>query len=148
MSSILGANTEWFSYDIFKKYINICALVSMCISVFMMVALTLERHFAICSPHAYRIHIRTTARYKHLAMYIVPVTILAIFFNIPMLLNVVAVRWNTNSFYLTNWQLLYQNYNYFLQKDIVIGNSILLSVAEFAEKPIVCENQPVPSSSK
>ena len=28
--------------------------VSMCGSVFMMVALTLERHFAICSPHAYR----------------------------------------------------------------------------------------------
>ena len=74
----------------------------MCISVFMMVALTLERHFAICSPHAYRIHIRTTARYKHLAMYIIPVTILAIFFNIPMLLNVVAVRRNTNIFYLTN----------------------------------------------
>ena len=81
-------------------------------------------------------------------MYIIPVTILAIFFNIPMLLNVVAVRRNTNIFYLTNWQLLYQNYNYFPLKDILIGNTIFLYIAEFAEKPIVCENQPVPSSSK
>jgi hypothetical protein len=54
----------------------------------MMVALTLERHFAICSPHAYRIHIRTTRRCKHLAMYIIPVTALAIFCNVPMFLNV------------------------------------------------------------
>lgn len=69
------------------KYADLVALVSMCTSVFMMVALTLERHFAICSPHAYRIHIRTTPRWKHLAMYIVPVTALAIFFNVPMFLN-------------------------------------------------------------
>jgi hypothetical protein len=36
------------------SYMHVTAHVSMCASVFMMVALTLERHFAICSPHAYR----------------------------------------------------------------------------------------------
>ena len=36
----------------------------------------------------------------------------------------------------------------FSTKNILIENPILLSAAEFAEKPIVCENQPVPSSSK
>ena len=43
--------------------------VSMCGSVFMMVALTLERHFAICSPHAYRIHLRITPRSVNLQKY-------------------------------------------------------------------------------
>ena len=79
------------NYKTATKYADLVALVSMCTSVFMMVALTLERHFAICSPHAYRIHIRTTPRWKHLAMYIVPVTALAIFFNVPMLLNALQV---------------------------------------------------------
>ena len=87
-----------FCYAAFKwKYANYTALVSMCTSVFMMVALTLERHFAICSPHAYRIHIRTTARCKHLAMYIVPVLVLANFFNVPMLLNI-----EVSTFFLDN----------------------------------------------
>ena len=36
----------------------------------------------------------------------------------------------------------------FSTKNILIENPIHLSAAEFAEKPTVCENQPVPSSSK
>ena len=46
------------------------------------------------------------------------------------------------------FQLKLAEYNYFPLKDILIGNTIFLYIAEFAEKPIVCENQPVPSSSK
>ena len=63
------------------------AHVVMCASVLMIVALTFERHFAICNPHKYRIHLRTTARWKHLAMYIAPVTAMSFFFNIPMFIN-------------------------------------------------------------
>lgn len=40
--------------DIMSSVMDVIDHVSMCGSVFMMVALTLERHFAICSPHAYR----------------------------------------------------------------------------------------------
>ena len=37
----------------------LCACqVFMAASVFMIVAFTFERHFAICNPHTYRIHIR------------------------------------------------------------------------------------------
>ena len=39
------------------------------------------------SPHAYRIHLRITARWKHLTMYILPVTIMAIVVNIPLFVN-------------------------------------------------------------
>jgi hypothetical protein len=61
--------------------------VFMSASIFMLVTLTYERHFAICSPNRYRIHILTTSRWKHLALYVVPVTILSFLFNIPTFLN-------------------------------------------------------------
>ena len=57
----------------------------------MVVALTFERHFAICSPHAYRIRLRTTERWKHLFWYIAPVILLAIICNIPLMINLLKV---------------------------------------------------------
>jgi hypothetical protein len=70
-----------------SPYLDVCTQLSVCASVFMVVALSFERHFAICSPHAYRIHLRTTDRWKHLTMYIVPVIGLSLFLNIPMFVN-------------------------------------------------------------
>ena len=70
-----------------SKFSDAIAHVVMCASVLMIVALTFERHFAICNPHKYRIHLRTTARWKHLAMYIAPVTVFSVFFNIPLFIN-------------------------------------------------------------
>ena len=66
---------------------DVLGQVSVCASVFMIVALSYERHFAICSPHAYRIHLRTVARWKHLMVYVVPVIIASIFVNIPKIIN-------------------------------------------------------------
>ena len=70
-----------------KGYIDVLGQVSVCASVFMIVALSYERHFAICSPHAYRIHLRTVARWKHLAVYVVPVVIASVFVNVPKIIN-------------------------------------------------------------
>ena len=39
----------------------------------------------------YRIHIRTTDWWKHLGYYVVPVTILSLFFNIPMFINLQVI---------------------------------------------------------
>lgn len=91
-----------FKHDVMPvltKCSDAVAHVSMCASVLMIVALTFERHFAICNPHKYRIHLRTTPRWKHLAMYIAPVTIFSLFFNIPMFINLQR-RWMTNALYV------------------------------------------------
>ena len=76
---------------VIAPYTDICAHISVCASVFMVVALTFERHFAICSPHAYRIRLRTTERWKHLFWYIAPVILLAIICNIPLMINLLKV---------------------------------------------------------
>ena len=70
---------------------NVLAQVFMCASILMLVALTWERHFAICSPHQYRIHIRTTSRWRHLCRYFVPVTLCSFLFNIPTFINVEVI---------------------------------------------------------
>ena len=67
---------------------TVLAKVFMCASILMLVALTWERHFAICSPHQYRIHIRTTPRWRHLCRYFIPVMLCSILFNIPTFINI------------------------------------------------------------
>ncbi len=70
-----------------NPYFSIASHISMCASVLMIVALSHERYFAICSPHAYRIHLRTVSRWRHLAKYIGPVLLVSVICNIPMLIN-------------------------------------------------------------
>ena len=112
------------------SYVNVLGHVSVCASIFMIVALSYERHFAICSPHAYRIHLRTVPRWKHLINYIIPVILVAVVFNIPMFINlqvsafgkvsqvqrfmkqqfsydIFPVMWKTISFVVMLWQLIY-----------------------------------------
>ena len=67
---------------------TVLAKVFMCASILMLVALTWERHFAICSPHQYRIHIRTTPRWRHLCRYFIPAMLCSILFNIPTFINI------------------------------------------------------------
>eukprot|EP00094_Tigriopus_californicus_P000295 TCALIF_00285-PA protein Name:"Similar to FR FMRFamide receptor (Drosophila melanogaster)" AED:0.21 eAED:0.21 QI:91/0.57/0.37/0.62/0.57/0.75/8/0/476 len=85
--------------SILDKLLDVLAQVSMCSSVLMIVAFTFERHFAICSPHQYRIHICTTPPWKHLSYYVVPVTLLSFFFNIPMFMNL-DPSWMLNPTYV------------------------------------------------
>ena len=60
----------WFFSGIFvpvNSYFTVASHISLCASVLMIVALSHERYFAICSPHIYRIHMRSVSRWKHLA---------------------------------------------------------------------------------
>ena len=50
-----------------NSYFTVASHISLCASVLMIVALSHERYFAICSPHIYRIHMRSVSRWKHLA---------------------------------------------------------------------------------
>ena len=72
-----------------NSYFTVASHISLCASVLMIVALSHERYFAICSPHIYRIHMRSVSRWKHLAKYIVPVVLVSIICNIPMLINII-----------------------------------------------------------
>ena len=91
-------NPNLHSFDFFLFFLSgftsvaevatVLAKVFMCASILMLVALTWERHFAICSPHQYRIHIRTTPRWRHLCRYFIPVMLCSILFNIPTFINI------------------------------------------------------------
>jgi len=81
----LGLNNK--TLGIVRDFMDVFAHVSMCASCFMIVALTCERHFAIDSPHQYRVHLRITKWWKHIAYYVVPVTFCSFFFNVPLFIN-------------------------------------------------------------
>ena len=90
-----------------KGYVNVLGQVSVCASVFMIVALSYERHFAICSPHAYRIHLRTVPRWKHLMVYLVPVMIASIFVNVPKIINLETEMMKNVTYVKVNLYLRY-----------------------------------------
>merc|ERR1711962_1540082 len=84
---VLNNRSDWISQNVADVAI-VLAKVFMCASILMLVALTWERHFAICSPHQYRIHVRTTPRWRHLCRYYIPVMLCSILFNIPTFINI------------------------------------------------------------
>ena len=83
----------------------------------MIVALSYERHFAICSPHAYRIHLRTVARWKHLAVYVVPVVIASVFVNVPKIINLKREMMKNVIYVKINLYLRYVRYIYSSSQD-------------------------------
>ena len=83
-----------------NSYFSVASHISLCASVLMIVALSHERYFAICSPHVYRIHMRSVSRWKHLAKYIGPVILVSVICNIPMLINIINKDILKNPFYV------------------------------------------------
>ena len=88
-----------------EPYVNLSSHVFICASIFLIVSLSLERRFAICSPHAYRIQMKTVPRWKHLAKYIVPVVITSLVLNIPLFLNLKKEIRNNHLYVKTNLYL-------------------------------------------
>ena len=66
---------------------NIFGQIFLSASVFMIISISLERRFAVCHPHAYRIHIKTIPLWKHLSFYLVPVLTTSVFLNLPIIIN-------------------------------------------------------------
>ena len=66
---------------------NIFGQICLSASVFMIISISLERRFAVCQPHVYRIHIKTTPLWKHLGLYLGPVLTAAVLLNLPYFLN-------------------------------------------------------------
>lgn len=82
-----------------REILDAFAKVSLCGSVLMTVALSFERHFAIRFPNEYRIHLRVTPWWKHLAYYLIPVIGISIALNIPLFTSL-DHSWMTDITYL------------------------------------------------
>ena len=52
-------------------------------SIFLTASLSIERHQAVCVPHAYQSRIISTGQRKLLAYYVIPSIMLACLLNIP-----------------------------------------------------------------
>ena len=57
--------------------------VSFCASIYMTLAVTVERYIAVCRPHQYRTISGTMSNTKRLLVYIIPVTSISFALNIP-----------------------------------------------------------------
>ena len=57
--------------------------VSFCASIYMTLAVTVERYIAVCRPHQYRNISQTMSNTKRLLVYIIPVTSISFALNIP-----------------------------------------------------------------
>jgi hypothetical protein len=68
--------------------------VAFCASIYMTLAVTVERYIAVCRPHQYRTITATMTNTKRLLVYIVPVTILSISLNIPKFMEVTLTQNN------------------------------------------------------
>ena len=62
--------------------------ISITASVFLTVAITVERYYAICFPHSYQLRVAVRGHRWILLSYIIPTIIGAIILNVPKLLHV------------------------------------------------------------
>ena len=62
--------------------------VSISASVFMTVAITVERYYAVSRPHTYQIRLAKRSIKRILAGYLVPVIFASILLNIPKILHI------------------------------------------------------------
>eukprot|EP00090_Calanus_glacialis_P040751 TRINITY_DN71250_c0_g1_i1.p1 TRINITY_DN71250_c0_g1~~TRINITY_DN71250_c0_g1_i1.p1 ORF type:complete len:343 (-),score=33.78 TRINITY_DN71250_c0_g1_i1:217-1119(-) len=68
--------------------------VAFCASIYMTLAVTVERYIAVCRPHQYRNISQTMSNTKRLLVYIVPVTVLSFALNIPKFMEVTLTQNN------------------------------------------------------
>ena len=68
--------------------------VAFCASIYMTLAVTVERYIAVCRPHQYRTISLTMTNTKRLLVYIIPVTVLSFALNIPKFMEVTVTQNN------------------------------------------------------
>lgn len=68
--------------------------VSFCASIYMTLAVTVERYIAVCKPHQYRVITQTMSNSKRLLVYVVPVTVLSFSLNIPKFMEITITESN------------------------------------------------------
>lgn len=89
----------WFSVSdlLSRAYVYVLypmSAVAFCASIYMTLAVTVERYIAVCRPHQYRNISQTMSNTKRLLVYIVPVTVLSFALNIPKFMEVTLTQNN------------------------------------------------------
>merc|ERR1712154_154564 len=62
--------------------------VSFCASIYMTLAVTVERYIAVCRPHQFRTISQTMSQTRRILVYIIPVTAISFALNIPKFMEV------------------------------------------------------------
>ena len=81
----------------FQLYVYVLypmSAVAFCASIYMTLAVTVERYIAVCRPHQYRTISLTMTNTKRLLVYIIPVTLLSFALNIPKFMEVTVTQNN------------------------------------------------------
>eukprot|EP00094_Tigriopus_californicus_P008114 TCALIF_07810-PA protein Name:"Similar to FR FMRFamide receptor (Drosophila melanogaster)" AED:0.47 eAED:0.39 QI:0/0.5/0.4/0.8/1/1/5/0/292 len=64
--------------------------VALCASIYMTLAITVERYLAVCKPLLYRNLSHTMTSFKRAAMYVMPVALVSVCLNIPKFMETQA----------------------------------------------------------
>ena len=75
-------------FSLLAPYSDGLCHISITASVFLTVAITVERYYAVCSPHTYQLRVAVRGHGWILLSYIIPTILGAIILNIPKLLQV------------------------------------------------------------
>ena len=62
--------------------------IAVSLSVFMTIAISVERYFAVCSAFTYQARVAVKGHCRILSSYIIPAILIAIILNIPKILNI------------------------------------------------------------
>jgi len=98
-NATLETVNHWFSVSALLSWAYVYVLypmsaVAFCASIYMTLAVTVERYIAVCRPHQYRTISQTMSNTKRLLVYIVPVTVLSFALNIPKFMEVTLTQNN------------------------------------------------------
>ena len=122
--------------EVFKPVSKIAEMISrlsLSASVFMVIALSYERQFAICYPHSYRINLKIVPRWRHLVKYISPVIVFSVVFNLPIILSMEENLKRNPTFIKTNLYLrAVSQKSTYLYKNI----KILITIFGFQIHPV------------
>jgi len=101
-AATLAIVNSWFtmSTTLSELYVYILypmSTVSFCASIYMTLAVTVERYIAVCRPHQYRTISQTMSNSKRLLVYVVPVTAISFALNIPKFMEVKLTQTNEST---------------------------------------------------
>ena len=66
--------------------------IAVTMSVFLTIALTAERYYAVCSPYSYQTRVAERGHWWILSSYTIPVGLAATILNIPKLLHLIKAN--------------------------------------------------------